>query len=635
MLKLTNLALRRGAKLLFQNTSLTLYAGQKVGLVGANGCGKSSLFALVRGELHPDAGELSLPARIEIAHVAQETPTSEASASAYVMAGDRELAELEGALQEAEIGTDGPRLAELHARFEAIGGYTAPSRAARLLRGLGFKPGEEEAPVNRFSGGWRMRLNLAQALMCRSDLLLLDEPTNHLDLEAVIWLEGWLRDYPGTLLLISHDREFLDASTDATLHIEQGRVRLYAGNYSAFERQRAEHLAQQQSAYTKQQQEVAQIRRFVDRFRAKATKARQAQSRLKALERLELIAPAHIDSPFHFAFRPPERLPHPLIKLEQAGAGYGDTQVLEEVSLSLAPGDRVGLLGPNGAGKSTLIKLLAGMLAPSTGQRLAAQDLRLGYFAQHQVEQLRLDQSPLEHLRRIDPAASEQALRDFLGSLGFHGDAPLEPVAPLSGGEKARLTLGLLIWQRPNLLLLDEPTNHLDLEMRLALSEALQAYEGGLVVVSHDRHLLRITTDLLLLVHQHRVQPFDGAIDDYSAWLAQQGSEQDGDARGESQGAHTADERRDRRRREADERRRLLPLREDLKRLERRLANLAEQQQGLERQLADPSLYLEASKSRLLELLAEKRELDQTAGEIEAVWLDTCERLEQAQAQLI
>jgi len=634
MLTFRNLSLRRGGKLLFEEVSLTLYSGQKVGLVGANGCGKSSLFALVQGEIQPDAGDLNLPGRVEIAHVAQEMPATEVPALDFVMAGDQELVALRDAIEATETAGDGPRLAELHARLEAVGGYTAPSRAARLLHGLGFQPGEEAFPVSRFSGGWRMRLNLAQALMCRSELLLLDEPTNHLDLDAVIWLEGWLRDYPGTLLLISHDRDFLDSVTAATLHIAEGRIRLYPGNYSAFERQRAEQLSQQQAAYTKQQQEVAQVRRFVERFRAKATKARQAQSRLKALERLELIAPAHVDSPFRFAFRPPERLPHPLIRLEETRAGYAGLAVLEGVNLALAPGDRIGLLGPNGAGKSTLIKLLAGVMAPLNGHRLPAQDLRIGYFAQHQVEQLRLAESPLEHLRRLDPLASEQTLRDFLGSLGFAGDAALAPVAPFSGGEKARVALALVIWQRPNLLLLDEPTNHLDLEMRLALSEALQAYEGGLVVVSHDRHLLRITTDQLLLVHDRRVQPFDGALEDYAAWLTRRETQGANDHLTEPRGAHTADERRDRRRRDAEDRRRLAPLREALNRSERQLAELAQRQQTLAAQLAHPELYRDENKPELLALIEAKRALDRSAEDAETAWLSTCETLEALQAKL-
>jgi len=519
MLQLRNVELRRGTRRLLEDADLTVYPGQKLGLVGANGCGKSSLFALIMGELHPDAGEVLVPAGWEIAHVAQQTPSGDQPAIELVMDGDRELRQVQHDLAVAEAAGDGLRQGELHARLEAIGGYTAESRAARLLHGLGFSPGEERRPVDSWSGGWRMRLGLARTLMCRSDLLLLDEPTNHLDLDAVIWLESWLRAYPGTLILISHDRDFLDAIVRQVAHIEQGRLNYYTGNYTAFEALRAERLSQRQAAFVRQQQEIARIQGFVERFRAKATKARQAQSRLKALERMEHIAPAHVDSPFHFAFRAPPSLPRPLLTLEGGRAGYGERLVLDRIKLDLVPGDRVGLLGPNGAGKSTLIKVLAGRLPLLAGEQRQAQGLRIGYFAQHQMDQLRPDESPLKHLQRLAPEATEQVLRDYLGGFDFAGDKALEPVAPFSGGEKARLALALVIWGRPNLLLLDEPTNHLDLEMREALSEALQDYEGALVVVSHDRHLLRVTVDQLLLVDGGREAPFDGDLDDYPAWL--------------------------------------------------------------------------------------------------------------------
>jgi len=636
MLQLTGVGLRRGGKLLIEGADLRVNPGQKVGVVGANGCGKSSLFALLRGELAPDSGEVSIPAGWQLAHVAQQTPGGDRPAIELVIDGDKELRDVQAALAAAEQADDGVRQAELHGRLEAIGGYEAESRAARLLHGLGFAIGDERRPVGSYSGGWRMRLALAQALMCRSDLLLLDEPTNHLDLDAVIWLEAWLSDYPGTLLLISHDRDFLDSVAGQICHIERGRLRLYNGGYSAFERQRAEQLAQQQAAFARQQREIAHVRAFVDRFRAKATKARQAQSRLKALERMELIAPAHVDSPFRFSFAAPDSQPHPLLRLEGVAAGYGDSAVLSGLRLSLAPGERIALLGPNGAGKSTLIKLLAGRLPPLAGEYQPAQGLRIGYFAQHQMDQLRPDDSPLAHLLRLDPQSPEQQLRDYLGGFDFGGDRALEPVAPFSGGEKARLALALIIYQRPNLLLLDEPTNHLDLEMRHALSEALQDFDGALVLVSHDRHLLRITCDTLLLVDGGRVEPFDGSLDDYPAWLAARGQARpDGRVEADPTGAGSGPgSRRDQRRQDAEHRARLQPLRKRLRQLEDRLDSLTTRQSGLEAQLADPALYADDAKSRLLGLLADKQRVDAELAQVEQDWLSTGEELEAQQARL-
>ena len=636
MLQLRNLSLRRGTRLLLEGADLTIHPGQKVGLVGPNGCGKSSLFALIRGDLHADAGDLSLPATWEIAHVAQQTPSGDQPAIEFVMDGDRELREVEAAIVAAEAADDGLRQAALHARLDAIGGYTAESRAGRLLHGLGFGVGEERRPVDSYSGGWRMRLALGRALMCRSDLLLLDEPTNHLDLDAVIWLEAWLKAYPGTLVLISHDRDFLDSVATHICHIEQFRTNAYSGNYSAFERQRAERLAQQQSAYLSQQREVAHMHAFVERFRAKASKARQAQSRIKALERMELIAPAHVDSPFHFTFRPPERLPHPLLRLDKAAAGYGERAIFQGVGLTLAPGDRIGLLGPNGAGKSTLIKVLAGTLPLLSGRREGAEHLRTGYFAQHQMDQLRPDDSPLRHLQRLEPNATEQELRDYLGGFAFVGARATEPVAPLSGGEKARLALALLIRGRPNLLLLDEPTNHLDLDMRQALAEALQDYEGALVLVSHDRHLLRVTSDALLLVDAGCVTPFDGSIDDYPAWLAaRQGAETALDGQSGAGSVvgpgREAQVRKDQRRQDAEQRRRSQPLRSRLHALDARLAALTTRRTELEQDLSAADLYEAAAKPRLLGLLEEKRRVDEELGQVEGDWLDTSEALESLQ----
>ena len=630
MLQLTDVSLRRGPRLLLAQASLTIYPGQKVGLVGPNGCGKSSLFALLRGELHADKGEVSLPPGWELAHVAQQTPHGDDPAIEFVLDGDRELREVQAALAAADAAGDGLRHGELAGRLEAIDGYGAESRAARLLHGLGFLPGEEHRPVSSYSGGWRMRLALARTLMCRSDLLLLDEPTNHLDLDAVIWLEGWLKAYRGTLLLISHDRDFLDAVVSHTLHLDQQRLTLYAGNYSAFERQRGERLAQQQAAFERQQREVAHIHRFVERFRAKATKARQAQSRLKALERMELIAPAHVDSPFRFGFEPPLHLPHPLLRLEGVQTGYPGRPILERVNLNLSPGDRIGLLGANGAGKSTLVKVLAGELEPTAGRRETSQDLRIGYFAQHQLDQLRAEESPLHHLQRLDPKATEQALRDYLGGFGFDGDRALGPVAPLSGGEKARLVLALLIRQKPNLLLLDEPTNHLDLEMRHALAEALQEFEGAMILVSHDRHLLRVTVDTLLLVDGGSVQPFDGELDDYPAWLAARDPDAADPGGSDRQGGQRKQQRRDK----ADQRKALQPLRTRLKALEQALERLERRRRELDHDLAAPELYAADAKPRLLALLEEQRRVVAELGAVESEWLSLGEELERLQAEL-
>ncbi len=629
MLRLSQLSLRRGARLLFSDADITIHPGQKVGLTGANGSGKSSLFALIRDEIHSDSGELYRPREWVIAHVAQETPSDERPVIEYTLDGDEELRATELALAEAEQSQQGEKAAEMHARLESIGGYTARSRAARLLHGLGFRPGEEERAVNEFSGGWRMRMNLARALMCRSDLLLLDEPTNHLDLDAVIWLEGWLKGYAGTLLLISHDRDFLDAITSHIAHIEQERITLYSGNYSAFERIRAERLANQQASYARQQREIAHIHSYVERFRAKATKARQAQSRLKALERMELIAPAHVDSPFHFSLKAPEKNPRPLLKLEQAGAGYGDAPILDHIELSLEPGERIGLLGPNGAGKSTMIKLLAGEITPMTGRRQTAQDLKIGYFAQHQLDQLHPEHTPLEHLLQIDKTATEQAMRNYLGGFGFSGDRAESPTAPFSGGEKARLVLALLVYQRPNLLLLDEPTNHLDIEMRHALSCALQDFAGAMVIVSHDRHLLRTCTDRLLLIHAGRADEFRGDLDDYPRWLLDNRNQSGGEVRPERSALeHSANARKDRKRQEAEQRRRLQPLRQRLRLLEQQVEELGSIQQELEQRLADPDIYHDAKKGELKSTLAHKADIDRDLAKVEEEWLAAEEELQ-------
>ena len=632
MLHFDNICLRRGPRILFEGVSFQIHPGQKVGVTGANGTGKSSLFALIRRELQTDEGNLSLPPDWVIAHVAQETVADPRPAIEFVLDGDAEFRQVEKQLAEAEARGDGHAVGLLHGRLDSIGAYAARSRAGQLLHGLGFAPGDENRPVAEFSGGWRVRLNLAQALMCRSDLLLLDEPTNHLDLDAVIWVENWLRDYPGTLLMISHDREFLDSVVGHVAHIEGQKMALYTGNYSAFERQRAAQLAGQQAEFVKQQREIAHMRSYVDRFRAKASKARQAQSRLKALERMELIAPAHVDSPFHFSFRKPDKAPDPLLQLESASVGYQDLTVISGVNLTLGQGDRVGLLGPNGAGKSTLIKFIAGELAAQTGKRMPAKDALIGYFAQHQVDQLDPRGTPLDHLQRLDPKAREQELRNFLGGFGFIGDQALMPVEPFSGGEKSRLVLAMLVYQRPNLLLLDEPTNHLDLEMRQALATALLEFEGAMVLVSHDRHLLRVTCDQLLLVHSGAVGEFPGTLDDYPKWLADRDKGQ-GLVNAASNGDHTAGARKERKRQEAEMRRKFDPLRKTVKQAEQKLDTLHARQALLEDELARPEIYEPGNKEQLKSLLAEKAELNKACAGAEDAWMEASERLEQASAE--
>jgi len=626
MLNFKNIALRRGVRVLFDHASFTIHKGQKVGFTGANGAGKSSLFALVRGELHLDEGDFSMPPGLEIAHVAQETPATDCSAIDYVIDGDQELRRLQKQLLIAEQNDDGLKQAELHAALETIGGYTAQARASRLMSGLGFSADQETNAVNSFSGGWRMRLNLAQALMCRSDVLLLDEPTNHLDLDAVIWLQDWLCKYPGTLLLISHDRDFLDTITDHIVHIEQNKAEIYTGNYSAFERMRAEKLAQQQSSYLKQQREIAHMQSFVDRFKAQATKARQAQSRIKALERMELIAQAHVDSPFDFSFAKPGKMPNPLLTLDKVDIGYDQTCVIKQAGLSISPGDRIGLLGPNGAGKSSLIKVLAGDMQPLSGKRNEAEALKIGYFAQHQLEQLRIDESPLWHLQQLDKQATEKDLRNFLGGFDFRGDKVMEAVKPFSGGEKARLVLALLVYQNPNLLLLDEPTNHLDLEMRHALSVALQDYEGAIVVVSHDRHLLRSVTDQLLLVSGGKVQPFDGDLDDYRVWLTEQ---KKGEEKTVVDSAQTVS-RKDQRKLDAERRQKHKPLFDALKKAEIAVEKYHNEQRQLEHQLADPAIYAESEKEQLKKLMERKVKVDKALDDAEAAWMEAEEKIEAA-----
>ena len=639
MIVLSDVTLRRGSQKLLSDVSISIHPAYKVGLTGANGTGKSSLFAMLRGELGQDEGTLSIPPNWVMAHVAQETPSTDESALSYVLQGDQEYIALHKQLETAE----GAHLGELHAQLDAIDGYTTESRAATLLHGLGFSNPQINQPVNSFSGGWRMRLNLAQALMCRSDLLLLDEPTNHLDLDAVIWLQNWLIQYPGTLVLISHDREFLDAVVKHIAHIEQAKLTLYTGNYSAFEKIRAERLAQQQSAYEKQQRERAHMQAYVDRFRAQATKAKQAQSRLKALGRMEEISAAHVDSPFHFKFFEPEKLPERLLNVVDAAIGYGDTTIVDHIKLQLMPGQRIGLIGPNGAGKSTLIKFLAGELEAQNkadgNESWTAQDLKIGYFAQHQLEQLNLDLSAFEQLRALDKEAREQDLRNYLGGFGFQGARVDEPVKPFSGGEKARLVLALLVYQKPNLLLLDEPTNHLDLQMRHALGVALQGFQGAMVIVSHDRHLLKTVTDELIIVHDGKAEEFDGDLDDYAIFIKESLKaieKRDKPVEAISSETAEADEknpsqasRKQQRQQEAERRKQLQPLRNKLKKLEKQLDDLTEKQSKLETALADPETYLDKNKDQLKKNLMAKSEIDKTLESVEMEWMDVSEKYEQ------
>ncbi|MEA1063134.1 ABC transporter ATP-binding protein [Erwinia sp. HR93] len=630
MIVFSSLQIRRGTNVLLDNATASINPGQKVGLVGKNGCGKSTLLALLKGELTSDGGNVNWPGTWRMAWVNQETPALAMPAIEYVIDGDREFRQLENALADANARDDGNAIASVHGKLDAIDAWTIRARAASLLHGLGFSNESLEQPVSSFSGGWRMRLNLAQALVCRSDLLLLDEPTNHLDLDAVIWLEKWLKSYSGTLILISHDRDFLDPVVNKIIHIEQQALFEYTGNYSDFERQRATRLAQQQSLYASQQERIAHLQSYIDRFKAKASKAKQAQSRVKMLERMELIAPAHVDNPFHFHFRAPESLPNPLLRMEKVSAGYGDRIVLDSIKLNLVPGSRIGLLGRNGAGKSTLIKLLAGELAPFSGEATLAKGIRLGYFAQHQLEYLRADESPLQHLSRLAPKESEQTLRDYLGGFDFRGDKVTSPTGRFSGGEKARLVLALIVWQRPNLLLLDEPTNHLDLDMRQALTEALIEFEGALVVVSHDRHLLRSTTDDLYLVDDGQVAAFDGSLDDYQQWLSdrQKQSVQSNDA-APKESTNSAQARKDQKRREAEFRSQTQPLRKQIAKLEIEMDALNARLTDAETQLSDTALYDAARKADLNACLQQQSQAKSALEETELAWLSAQEELEQ------
>jgi len=665
-----NFALRRGGRLLLEGVDAALHDGWKVGVAGRNGSGKSSLFAAVLGEVEADAGALDVPADLRIASVAQETPASADRAIDYVLGGDVELAAALAGEAHAQATGDHAAAAVAHQRIDALGGYDGRARAGRLLHGLGFKPDDHEKAVAEFSGGWRGRLNLARALMAPSDLLLLDEPTNHLDLDAVLWLEQWLRRYPRTLMVISHDREFLDGTVDHVLHLEQGAARLYGGNYSDFERQRAERLHQQQAAFAKEQTERVHLQSFIDRFRAKATKARQAQSRIKRLEKLSGTEAVRVERAFEFSFPQPERLPQAMLKLEHVDAGYAFShlpsgegarragegaveasritcaqtsstpalrarhhatpptggealKILSDVRFSVQAGDRIGLLGPNGAGKSTLVKTLVGDLPRLAGERTAHKDLSIGYFAQHTVENLRAGDTPFDHLRDLAPGMSPQSLREWLGKWHFGGERAFEPVDGFSGGERARLALALIAWGKPNLLVLDEPTNHLDLDMRGALADALNDFPGALVLVAHDRHLLGLVCDSFWRVADGVVEPFDGDLDDYARWLRTRGSEsaERGDAK-----ASTTDPR-ERRREAAAERERQRVQRKQLEKLEARVAKIDAALAGLQERLADPAIY-EGPTAVLAGIGRQQNALREEKAALETEWLAFYEAME-------
>lgn len=635
MIVFNNISLKRGQTELLDNAVATITPKQKVGLVGKNGCGKSSLLALLKKELQPEGGDVTYPSNWAVSWVNQETPALDVSAIDYVIQGDREYCHLQQELARANEQNDGNAIARIHDRLDAINAWTIRSRAETLLHGLGFTQVETNHAVKSFSGGWRMRLNLAQALLCPSDLLLLDEPTNHLDLEAVIWLERWLVNYQGTLVLISHDRDFLDPIVNKILHIEHQKLNEYTGDYSSFEVQRATKLAQQAVMYRQQQQKIAHLQSYIDRFKAKATKAKQAQSRVKALERMELIAPAYADNPFTFAFRSPATLPSPLVMIEQASAGYGEgenaVEILSKIKLNLVPGSRIGLLGKNGAGKSTLIKLLAGELTAISGNVQLAKGVQLGYFAQHQLDTLRADESALWHMQKIAPEQTEQQVRDYLGSFAFHGDKVNQAVKSFSGGEKARLVLALIVWQRPNLLLLDEPTNHLDLDMRQALTEALVDYEGSLVVVSHDRHLLRNTVEEFYLVHDKQVEEFKGDLDDYQKWLTEQNSQlisKSNDEIEATENATSNQNRKEQKRREAELRQQTAPFRKKIVQLEDKMDKYSQQLVAIENQLSDSELYNAENKEKLTALLNEQVTVKKSLEIVEADWMIAQETLE-------
>jgi len=649
MIEFNQVSLQRGIKPLLEQADLRIHDGQKLALIGANGAGKSSLFALLLGELGIDQGDLYLPSGWRIAHMAQEVEASERSALDYVIDGDKEYRQIEQGLATADCDNE---LADWHSKMDAHGGYNIHVQAEQLLHGLGFMQQDMARPVSDFSGGWRIRLNLAQALMTPSDLMLLDEPTNHLDLDATLWLEQWLKKYQGTLLFISHDRDFIDGVADHIVHLHQCKLTSYPGNYSAYERIRAERLAQQQVMHEKQQERIAQIEKFVTRFKAKASKAKQAQSRIKELERMELIAPAHVDSPFSFEIPCAEKVSTPLLHIEDADIGYQNNgqnlAILNKQNVSLVPGHRIGLLGANGAGKSTLIKTLCEELPMLAGQRHEGEHLKLGYYAQHQLESLDVKASPVLMIQRLSPEATEQEIRNFLGGFDFRGDKALEACEPFSGGEKARLALALVAWQKPNLLIMDEPTNHLDIEMREALTLALQNFPGAIVLVSHDRHLLKATVDEYWLVEDGKVDTFDGDLNDYhkhvqnkqaaaathaaqTAGLIGGSKDESGSVKEPKSSGLSAQEKKEQKRQEAERRQRLAPMRKELNKLESKMEKLQAKLDDIENQLADTSLYEAERKADLQTLLQQQGELKGELEEAEMAWMELSEEMEAAE----
>lgn len=620
------MSLRRGKKELFNNVTLTINPKTKVGITGANGTGKTSLFKLILGELHADNGDFFVSNKLIMAHVAQEIANSQETAIDYVMNGDAELRNIESAIADAETANDANKLATLYDDMQQIDGYTAVGRASKLLNGLGFTSEQEQNSVNSFSGGWRMRLNLAQALMCRSDILLLDEPTNHLDLEAIIWLEVWLKKYAGIVLLISHDRDFLNAVCTQIVNIEHSELTQYTGNYDSFEQIRAEKLNQQQSQFESQQRQVKHMQKYIDRFRYQATKAKQAQSRIKALERMELIGAAQLDSPFNFSFSIEGFIPQQMVKIDKASAGYGDTIILDNIELMVEKGDKIGLLGFNGAGKSTLIKLIAQELNVFSGELTHAKEIKIGYFAQHQIEQLHLDHSPIEHLKILDPEISEQKARNYLGGFDFHNDMAKEVITNFSGGEKARLVLALIVYEKPNLLLLDEPTNHLDIKMRHAISVALQSFEGAMILVSHDRHLLSTVTDKLLLVADGKVTNFNGDLQDYYHWA----NETRKNRLKESTNSKTSPDNSKKQQRQdaALIRQNQKPLRQKIRNIEKQLSKLQSQEQKFDEILLDESLYTSENAEKLKQTNIKQTQVKKEIMTLENQWFEISEQLE-------